>query len=157
MQEDGEDAQWAYEAYHKHEDTKETPFQGAPIGEFIPHHFLGHIPTQEDASNQGTYRHEQLSGEVVAIGEEILAEETKPLHCSLRERANHTDDTTNGSLYPGALLAAHLSLLIEERRSNLVHGDGGSQCCQHQQGIEQHGDDISGHRRIAKCLLEHVG
>lgn len=85
MQEDQENADWTDESDGKEEDWEKLSTYRIPVGEFITHNLLWHIPAQEQAGDERRQWHQKLRCQIITIGEEILAEETQSLYCSLRK------------------------------------------------------------------------
>ena len=156
MQEDEQNADWTDETNHEEEDGEQLTAHRAPIRKLITHYLLRYIPTQEQTGDNRSKRHQQLRREIVTIRKEILTEESQSWNCSLRKRTEYGNDAAGNGLYPRTLGTGNLAFLINHRRTNLVHGNRRGQSCQYQQGIEQYRDDVTHHRHIAKCLLEHI-
>ena len=156
MKEYHQNADWADEANHEEEDWEESSLQCSPVGELITHNLLRHIPSQEKAGEERTHWHQQLCRQVITPSQEVLAADDQLWHGTLRQRAEDSDDTTDDGLHPSTLLATDFLLLIDASRTYLVHGDGGGQCRQHQQGIEEHRHAITHNRHIGKCQVEDI-
>ena len=50
-----------------------------------------------------------------------------------------------------------MKVLMEECRSDFMHRDGGCECGEREQCVEEDGDDIADGRHGCKRLVEHVG
>ena len=156
MQEDEQNADWTDETNHEEEYGKQLTTHRAPIRKLITHNLLRNIPPQEKTGDNRSKRHQQLRREIVTIRKEILTEESQSWNCSLRKRTEHGYDAAGDGLYPRSLGTGYLALLVNHCRTNLVHGDGRSECRQYQQSIEKYLDDVTCHRHITKRLLEHI-
>ncbi len=71
MQDNGKDAQWTNETYHKEIDRKKSTFHGTPICKFILEHIFGYKPSQKNTCHKRAQWHEELRGEMVTTVEKI--------------------------------------------------------------------------------------
>ena len=120
MQEDQEDADWTDESDGKEEDRKKLSTYRIPVGEFITHNLLWHIPAQEQTGKESCQRKEYLTRNKVEPIEQRLSEERKLICCTQRERAEGSDDGTGNRNDGSTLLAVYLQLLVEERGIHLM-------------------------------------
>lgn len=154
MQENGQDAGGTDEADNEVPDIEQAGTQGAPVGQFISDHRLGHYPPHENAGEEGAGNEKDIGSEKITEVEEALAEH-REVDRATRQGAEHADDTGADRLNDGAPLARDVQFLIKHSRAYLMHGDGGGEGGQRQEGIEEDGDDISQGGR--EGLLKHIG
>ena len=61
IQEYQEDKDWTHKLDQEKVDIENLSLQGSPVGEFILHHLLRHIPSQEQTGKETCCRQEQLT------------------------------------------------------------------------------------------------
>ena len=75
IQEYQEDKDWTHKLDQEKVDIENLSLQGSPVGEFILHHLLRHIPSKEQTGKETCCRKEQLTRNKVEPYEEGLATE----------------------------------------------------------------------------------
>ena len=106
-------------------------------------HLSVHQPSHDNARQEGACRQHQLSCEEITEVHQRHAKHLKVCIGPYRKGAEHGNQRTHHREDPSGPVTRQMELLMEEGRSNLVHGDGRCQSCEDQQGIEQARDDIA--------------
>ena len=154
MQEHDEDAYGRNKADGEEPDRIETCPQRAPVGKLVLDNAIRHHPANEDAGEERAERQKNIGGQIVTALQEGSSEKAD-VRRTTRQRAEHTDGHTHQCLHDGSLLTRDMQLLIEHCCTDLVHGNGRSQCRQGQERIEQYADDIPEYG--AEGLLKDIG
>ena len=84
IQEYQEDKDGTHKLDQEKEDIENLSIQGSPVGEFILHHLLRHIPSHEQTGKETCCRLEPLTRYEVEPFEQVLATE-RQLTCSPKE------------------------------------------------------------------------
>ena len=136
MQENQEDAERHNISDGEQIGREERPCDGATIGKLIAYQLAINEPTHEDTGEETTYGQHELGCQEIA---EIHQRHAKHMQVvgSGRERTEHGDARTDHRQNPSSVLTRQIQFLVEKRRTNLVHGDGGRQGSKYQQGVKQ--------------------
>ena len=91
----------------------------------------------------------------------LLVDTTEKKSCIFSEISDITDKDSDDAATcrddPCASVARNMKFLMEERRADFMHRDGGCECGERKQRIEKDRDDIADNRHGCECLMEHVG
>ena len=104
---------------------------------------MGHKPSDEDAGEEAHDRQEQLAGNEIEEVEHRHAEELVVVPGSQREGTYDTHNNTADGHHQGSPFTGGTHLLLKEGCAHLMEGDERCECGHRQQGIEEHGDDIT--------------
>ena len=157
VEEDEEDEEGTDEAEGEEDEGEKALGDTAVVGELAAHDVFGHVPTDEEAGEEGAGRQQVLGGEVVAEVEDVKAEELQLWHGAHRQRAHDGDGGADGGEHPCGTRATGVQLFGEEGGADLVHGDGAGEGREDQKGVEKDGDDAADEWYRAEGLLEDVG
>lgn len=94
IQEYQEDKDWTHKLDQEKVDIENLSLQGSPVGEFILHHLLWYIPSQEQTGKETCCRQEQLTRYEVEPVEQGLATERQLICSPQRKRTECTNDGT---------------------------------------------------------------
>ena len=136
MQENQEDAERHNISDREYIGFEERLCDGATIGKLIAYHLAINKPTHDDTCEETTYGQHELGSQEIA---EIHQRHTEHMQVvgSGRERTEHGDARADHRQNPRGILTRQIQFLVEKRRTNLVHGDGGRQGSEYQQGVKQ--------------------
>ena len=143
MQEDQQNTEWHDVSDGEHIGCKERPLDGAVIRKLVLDHLTVHQPSHDDTRQEGTCWQHQLCCQEVT---EVHQRHAKHLQVGIgpyRKGAEHGNQRTYHREDPSGPVTRQMEFLMEEGRTDLVHGDGRCQGSEDQQGIEQAGDDIA--------------
>ena len=156
MKENQDDADRHDETDRKQPSTEERFTVRPFVGELIPHQPSVCKPAYQDAREEGSGWQHILSRQIVAELHQWQSQHLNIGICPNRKRTEHGYQRADCRQYPGSTLTRQMKLLMEEGRTNLMHGDGRGKGSEYQQGIEQYGNHVADGRHGEKRLLKHI-
>ena len=114
-------------------------------------------PTCKDGNEESTCREHDLRGDKVECIKQGLAKDGKVTEYAKGERTEYADESTYDGNYPSCFLAGKVELLMQVERHNLMHGDGGGECCQREQDIKHEAQGRGNKWNVTESLREYIG
>ena len=120
MHEDEEDEQRTHIFYKEQIDGEHAALQRAPVGELVFHHFVRHIPTNKQASEESAKRKEHLTCDEIKNVEQGLTKERKVLDASQRKRTERAHKAATRRDNLRGTVAGDAKLLMEKCGADLM-------------------------------------
>ena len=94
--------------------------QGALVGEFVAHQFVGHEPADKDTRQEAHYRQEQLTCNKVEQIEDSHAKQLMLAHSAQRQRAYCTKQHSGNGHCNCSMFSCRAHFLFQESRAHLM-------------------------------------
>ena len=130
---------------------------GAPVGDFVVHHLMIHIPANEKAGEECTDRQAAIGREPVEEIKERHSEERTPVPHTQGKGTDATRDDGIERNKTGCIAAAQMQLLTQKRGAYFVDGYITGQGGNGQQQVEQDAHHILHEGHAAESLLKDIG